>query len=321
MQRVVRRGVLPPSGAILAAIVAVLAAGLVRAAPPEGVAQQPSAADAPGCARYSRRPIATGHEPDELPELSGLAASRAHPGIFYAHNDSGNPFELIAVRENGELVARIPLLGGDGVDTEDIAVGPCSDPADGPWCVYLADTGDNLERRRVVEIDELPEPTRLDDEPRPVHRIRFSFPDGPHNAEALLVEPETARLFVITKTRASLGHVFRIDRPADGAVAEAAPVATLISPDGSGRITTGASVHPSGERVLLRTYTGNWEYVRPGATRLEDVLAVDPVRVPDAKQIQPEAIAYLADGRGYLLGSETGPLHMTQTLFRVDCEE
>ena len=90
---------------------------------------------------------------------------------------------------------------------------------------------------------------------------------------------------------------------------DAAPPSTLA------RVTTGADAHPSGERILLRTYAGVWELVRPGARTLEDVLAAVPREVTAAPQLQSEGIAYLSDGRGYLLAAEgTG-----SSLYRVDC--
>ena len=33
-----------------------------------------------------------------------MVASRKHPGIFWVHNDSGNPPSLFAVRRDGSLV-------------------------------------------------------------------------------------------------------------------------------------------------------------------------------------------------------------------------
>ena len=62
----------------------------------------------PFCAAYSpSRKV--GENTSELPELSGLVASRRHAGIFWAHNDSGNPLELFAIRESGGVAAKIPL--------------------------------------------------------------------------------------------------------------------------------------------------------------------------------------------------------------------
>jgi len=53
------------------------------------------------CDVYSDRPILTGRTPQALPELSGMASSRLHPGIYWAHNDSGHELRLFAIRDTG----------------------------------------------------------------------------------------------------------------------------------------------------------------------------------------------------------------------------
>src|SRR6476619_6236933 len=75
----------------------------------------------------------------QLPELSGLAASRLHPGTLYAHNDSGDYARFFAIDESGRFLAQIDLPGATSIDWEDIAVARCPTG----WCVFVADIGDN----------------------------------------------------------------------------------------------------------------------------------------------------------------------------------
>ena len=49
--------------------------------------------------------------PKVLDELSGIAASRRHPGIWWAHNDSNNVGTLYAIDETGTVRATFPLRG------------------------------------------------------------------------------------------------------------------------------------------------------------------------------------------------------------------
>ena len=42
----------------------------------------------------------------DLDEISGLASSRAHDDVLWAHNDSGNPARLYAISTRGRLLAR-----------------------------------------------------------------------------------------------------------------------------------------------------------------------------------------------------------------------
>ena len=265
------------------------------------------------CAEYERRPVRVGRAPDELREMSGLAASTRHPGFYWSHNDSDNPFELFALRGDGTVVARFPLAGGTNVDCEDIATGPCQ-RAHAQSCIYLADIGDNLERRRRLVVYEIPEPATLDAATLTARPLPFAYEDGSHNAEVLLVDPKDARLYVVTKVIDSLGVLYRLDGLGGPGLGRAVRLHRLTAPSGFGGLTTGAAVHPSGARVLLRTYTQVWEYRGRAEQSLGAILAGTPIAVPGATQPQAEAVTYTSDGRGYLLGTE-----QKGALYRVDC--
>lgn len=279
-------------------------------AAPDAGSQIP-AAGVPGCTLYGE-PRQTGTVPDVLLELSGLAASQRHPGVFWAHNDSGNAFQVFAIDETGAVRARLALTGADPRDVEDVAVGPCA-PGDSRPCVFLADIGDNFERRDVVRLYRLPEPEALADATVPVEVLSFTYPDGSHDAESLIMDARSGRLAVITKARSSLGDVFALDGAKPGASITATKLGTLEAREGLDQATTAASLHPSGQRLLLRTYTRVWEVRQPDAARLEDLLKGQLVEVPGASQAQAEAITFLQDGNGYLLGTEftSQPLWLT----------
>ena len=85
-------------------------------------------------------------------EASGIVASRRHPGIFWAHNDSGNPPRLFAVRRDGSLVREFSV-GVPNLDWEDIAT-------DDRGHLYIGEIGNNdgrLPLRAVYILDE-PDP-------------------------------------------------------------------------------------------------------------------------------------------------------------------
>ena len=44
-----------------------------------------------------------------IPEASGIVKSRRYPGIFWVHNDSGNPPLLFAIRGDGRIVRQFRL--------------------------------------------------------------------------------------------------------------------------------------------------------------------------------------------------------------------
>jgi hypothetical protein len=268
---------------------------------------------APPCAQYAA-PLRTGTTRAELAEMSGLAASRRHPGIYWAHNDSDNGAALFAIDQSGKILARFPLHGLRPRDPEDIAVGPCA-AGSKKSCIYLADIGDNLARRREVWIGRIAEPDAIDGRTLEVDARLFRYPDGPRNAEGLVVDPRSAKLYVVTKSVDGLGEVYRLDDLQAGSGGHAVRITVLPAPAALARLTTAADAHPGGERILLRTYAGVWELRRPGARSLEEVFDAAPVAVTNAPQLQSEGVAYTVDGRSYLLASEGEG----SALYRVDC--
>jgi hypothetical protein len=256
-----------------------------------------------GCPSYASPAIVTGNPPSLLGELSGLAASRRHPGVYWAHNDSGNAFELYALASDGTLLQTYALSGATAVDIEDVAVAHCS-PNDPTWCIYLADIGDNAKTRSSVAIYRLPEPDLTAGQTLPVTVLPFTYPGGARDAESLLAEAMSGRLFVVSKILTGFGDVFRLD----GLGAPGGGSATLVTSLGpttpADSFLTAADAHPSGESVLLRSYGRVWELRRPGALLLEEVFTAPLVQVVAAAQPQGEAIAFTTDGLGYLLGSE-----------------
>ncbi len=275
-----------------------------------------AARDAFPCTRWSAEARRTGTVPKVLDELSGIAASRRHPGIWWAHNDSNNVGTLYAIDETGTVRATFPLRGLRPRDAEDVAVGPCG-PADHRSCIWLADTGDNLLRRRESWIARVPEPAKLDGRVLAVEADAFRYPDGARNTESLVVDPRDATPYVITKSVDGLGEVYRLDDLGKPGGGRAAPIVVLPAPGALARLATGADAHPDGERVLLRTYTAAWEFVRPGASSLADVFRAKPVEVTGAPQLQSEGIAYAPDGRSYMLASEGAG----SGLYRVSCAD
>ena len=308
----------------------VVLAGLLAACPArKSSAPEPARAESsryapaesvPGC-RLFGEPRRVGRVPLVLSEMSGLAASARHPGVFWSHNDSGNAPRLFALRESGEVIATLTLSGvkAGELDLEDVAVGPCA-PGETRSCVFVADTGDNFERHRQARVLRLPEPEQLTDATLAVEVLAFTWPDRPHDCESLVVEP-SGRLAVITKERDSLGEVFALPGLAPDSVARAVHLGTLHAPGNADFLTTAAALHPSGQRLLLRTYTRVWELRQPGATRLEELLQGSLAEVPGPSQAQAEALTWVPEpehpelSRSYLLGSEFAG----QWLYRVDC--
>lgn len=193
-------------GRAAALVAGVLVAVVGPGAIPAGAARD---ADDPVVDRVVRIP--------ELIESSGLARSERHDGILWSHNDSGDVARIFAIGRDGHAAAVVRLAGIDAVDVEAIQALP---EPDGDPLLVIGDIGDNKGVRTGPrgssdarpELYVIREPARLRDATVPVlTRIRLTYPDGPHDAEALLADPRTRRLYVVTKGLFG-GRVYAVPR-------------------------------------------------------------------------------------------------------------
>lgn len=238
-------------------IFGIAAAALVLGSP---VVAQTAANAAPRPPAPQVERLGTLRDP-HLVESSGVAASRAHPGILWTHNDSGDSARIYALTLAGELLASYRVPRASAVDWEDMALGPC--PRSPRSCLYLGDTGDNTEKRRSVTVYAVPEPdppaARQDGwlQTEPARSLRIRYPDGPHDVEAIAVDT-AGDLYLVSKGRSGPIRVYRVRRSAfEHDTATAAIVDTLpIAPNQNlGRWVTGAAISPAGGRMVVRTYT------------------------------------------------------------------
>jgi hypothetical protein len=237
--------------------------------------------------------------PDIL-EASGLAASAVHPGIFYLHNDSGDTPRFFAIDLSGEERARYLVDGAFAVDWEDMASGPCK----AGRCLYFGDVGDNEEQRTSYTVYRVEEPSAI--EPGEHHvasePLVFSYPDGSHNCETVLVHPQTGELFLVTKRLFGPSGVYRLPMPhTPGRQAVLEKVGT-VAPPAQNLLITGGAIHPEGKGVLIRTYTSLFYYAMKGDLAL--ALASAPCSLQVASEKQGEAVAWSPEGDGFVTVSE-----------------
>jgi len=199
-----------------------------------------------------------------LVESSGIAPSARVGGVYWTHNDSGDEPRLYATDSAGDDLGSVLVAGAENIDWEDLGSGPCQDH--GGWCLYPADIGDNRHDRDHIVIYRLAEPEPPRDRADTLRRVRLEsatalrYPDHPHDAEALAVDP-AGRIFVITKELAKPPLVFLVprraaeQRPGDvdtlrllGSLALAPSIPML-------RMVTGAGVSPDGTVLVVRTYS------------------------------------------------------------------
>jgi hypothetical protein len=237
-----------------------------------------------------------------LAELSGLVAVGDQ---VLAINDGG---EQVAVHllDAACQVVDVHTAAVDPYDPEDMALG-----ADGT--VWLADTGDNNVNRSTVALLALhPDGT--------TGVFRLSYPDGPHDAEALLLAPDGTP-YLVTKEVLGASKVYRpasalVDGGTVALVEVAAVNLTLTGTPGGpvGRagqlMVTGGAVAGDGTRLALRTYTDAYVWPLAGSD-VPGALAEAPVRIPLPESPQGEAISFTADNQQLVVASEGLPSDLT----------
>jgi hypothetical protein len=262
----------------------------------------PAAAEGADAAPYGAPVTRCEISDPRLPELSGLASAG---DTMLAMNDGGDSAEIYAL-DGGCAVGDVRSADVDPYDPEDMALA-----ADGT--IWLADTGDNTHTRETVAIIGL----RPDGSST---LTRLVYPDGPHDAEALLLAPDGTP-YVVTKEVLGASSVYRPDAPlADGATVPMTRALglgfTLTGTPGGpvGRagqlLVTGGAVSADGQRIALRTYTDAYVWPLAGS----DVVAAlsgSPVRVPLPDSPQGEAIAFAANDRDLLVSGEGLPAPVT----------
>jgi hypothetical protein len=224
---------------------------------------------------------------NRLAELSGLAADGEN---WYAVPDGGRQLQIAVLgRDCGVL--RMITAPVDPFDVEDLARG-------GDGRLWLADIGDNARNRETIALHVLP--------PRGSPALyRLTYPDGPHDAEALILDRQD-RPHVITKEVLGGAGVYRPAGPLSGAgptplervaTLRVPPSTTPGGPTGTlgATLITGAATSTGGGVLAVRTYTDAYLYPVPGDD-LVAALAAKPVRVPLAGEPQGEAIAFEPDG-------------------------
>ncbi|MFT4622533.1 MAG: PKD repeat protein [Myxococcota bacterium] len=252
-------------------------------------------------------------ESDQVIEASGVVHSAATPGVLWTHNDAGDDARLFAMSESGEPLGEYLIDGAPSRDWEDMSAG--WDAHRGAYVLYVGDVGDNGESREFVSIVVVPEPV-VPPPGEPVTEVledadvfELTYPGGvAHNCETVMTDPVTGDLYIVTKDGGGETSVFVKEAPhlADERT-ELVWVADLRFGEaplvGSGA-TTGGDFSPDGSRVLIRTYSHAYMFIRDGAFPVADAfggLACD-LRAPDERQ--GEAAAFTADGSGYITVSE-----------------
>lgn len=254
------------------------------------------------CVSRSHRPVNTpfSHNPTQvymrplsITEASGIADSKKNPGHLWVEQDSGNQPYLHLVKHDGTVVKSIYIARCLNFDWEDMALS--NGPVPGKHYIYIGDIGDNARHRSEYAVYRLEEPSMQTDVDTQVTRITFNYPDGPHDSEAMLVDPHSHDIYIITKTDRR-SKLYKLTYPY-GTIAQEVgelPYNYVVS----------ATISGKGDEILIKTYDSILYYTRASNETIEQALQKSPLRLPYMAEPQGEAITFAADNSGYFTLSE-----------------
>jgi hypothetical protein len=213
---------------------------------------------------------------DEASALVPLAG-----GLFATTNDSGDTGRVFVLDGSGATVGTT-YWERDPTDTEALA------PARTPGRLWVGDIGDNDAVRPTIQVAEIPVGRGTRTVAPTVYSL--AYPDGPHDAETLLCDPASGRLYVATKALLG-GELYaapaRLSATGVNRLRAVAPVLPLA---------TDGAFFPDGSRVVIRSYPAAAVYRWPSMRRV-GVFAMPA-------QPQGEGIGF--DATGTLYASSEG---------------
>jgi len=249
-------------------------------------------------------PFVVGATPkDALPEVSGIVQSR-ESFVLWMINDSGDEPYVYAVDTRKGLLSKHRLAGAANIDWEDIAIAPSNAGNDSLGNrlndLYIADFGDNNAKRKSVVIYRIPEPEVFASSTiseSSVKKFELTYPDGPRDAEALLVDPLRGEIVIVTK-RDAKSRVYSCDD------LTSSPGQLTFRGELPYTLITAGDVASHGRTIILKNYHKAWEWTRDPKEPLWKALLREGKRIPYGPELQGEAICYDQDNRGYYTTSE-----------------
>ena len=250
-------------------------------------------------------------ENKEIDEASGIAFSRSHDGLIYTHNDSGGGRRIYVIDTLGKGSVVFKIKGVWNRDWEDIAVGPGPDPKLN--YVYVGEIGDNEAKYTNIFIYRFPEPVQFTEgmEVEP-EILKLTYPDGPKDAETLMVDPISKDIFILSK-RDSLNILYKTTQ--DAFEKEEAVLVKVIELPFT--MSVAGDISADGKEILIKNYFTVYYWKRNENETVEQALSRDPLILPYKPEPQGEAIAFHPNGKSYFTLSEKR-FNIEPVLYRYD---
>ena len=245
------------------------------------------------CSNYGQLTYIT-KLPKKLDENSGIVA--LEKDRIWVIEDNGNTDELFEVNFEGELLKQLKVTNAQNKDWEDLT-------KDEEGNLYIADIGNNDNRRKELTIYKVPNPTKISGAKIPAEKIVFTYPeqkafppkpkDLKYDAEALIYYEGYLYLFTKNRAKPYKGDALLYKIPARAGNYRAELIGSLdLCDDPNLCSVTAAAISPNAQKLVLLGYGKIWIITDFKEDRFTDgiVTAID-----HAATTQLEAVCFLND--------------------------
>ena len=245
-----------------------------------------------------------------LVEISGIHIGVRNPSIWWVHNDSGDTARVFALDATGATRGTYAFDATTAADWEDLAV--VSGPTPGSGTIYAADIGDNAGNRTEVQVYRVAEPAVALTGPPvlavlpAVETLHLTYPDGAHDAEALMIDPLFGDLVIVAKSLTG-GPANVYQAPANlaaGSTTALTKVGQVALGTGLANAVTAADVTADGTAVAIRTYGNVMVFNRNTTSKLWTAFGGTACNAPVPIEVQGEAVGFRSDGKALVTVSE-----------------
>ncbi len=227
----------------------------------------------------------------DISEASGIAAGA--DGLFWVINDSGNPPDLFAIGADGLVRDRFTIADTPNIDWEDLA----AFTLDRIPYLLIADVGDNLAGRDRCMLFVVREPELTDgpsEQKRQLTvqwRIRFRYPDGPRDCEAVAVDVPRKRVLLLSKRdKPPLLYELPLQPASETVVAARLGPMTAIPPPTPADLKhkygfswsrpTAMDLSADGNRLVVLTYKHAYAFIKTSGQSWPAIITLPPLCIP-----------------------------------------
>ncbi|HTN19498.1 MAG TPA: hypothetical protein VL125_03440 [Pelobium sp.] len=237
----------------------------------------------------------------EIDECSGLVVSSKSDHLMWAHNDSGDIARFFLIDDKGNTLATYNY-NKEVVDCEDIAL---QYQPNGKSKLFIGDIGDNYAKRDYISIYVFNEPSvnlvsKFPFKIKALTELKFKYPDGPRDAECLLVDSRDQKIYIVSKRENKVGVYSAPLDSKPGKIITLKKETTLFfdAPIGSKWVVAG-DISRDGKEVVIKTYVNIYYWDRHENETLSQCLKQPYIGLPYKPEVQGEAIGLTRSGRYY----------------------